>query len=45
MDKMIDALSAYFSTNGSLSDAVAFAQAVGSDAWGTISKLFHVVLG
>jgi hypothetical protein len=45
MQEKIDALTAYFSTNGSLADAVAFTQLVASDAWGQIAKLYNVMQG
>ena len=45
MDKMISDLTTYFATNGSLSDALAFSQLVGTSSWGAIAKLYHVILG
>ena len=45
MQNMIDALTAYFSTNGTLADAVNFVQLVGAEAWGSVSKLYHVIQG
>ena len=43
MDSTIDALIAYFSTNGTLADAVAFTQLVCSQAWGEVAKLYNIL--
>jgi hypothetical protein len=40
---LIDQLTAYFSTNGTLSDAVYFAQLVASQAWGEIAHLAKIM--
>ena len=45
MDKMIADLTSYFSTNGTLADAVAFAQLVASDSYREIAHLWQVVQG
>ena len=45
MTSKIDALIAYFSTNGTFADAVAFAQLVGSQAWGEVAKLYNILQG
>ena len=45
MDAKIAALTEYFSTNGTLSEAVAFAQLVANDAFGQISKLYNLMAG
>jgi len=44
MDQMISDLTAYFSTNGTLADAVAFSQLVGAHLWGEVAKLYQVTL-
>ena len=40
---LIDQLTAYFSSNGTLADAVYFAQVVASGAWGEIAHLAKIV--
>ena len=40
---LIDQLTAYFSTNGTLSDAVYFAQLVASGAWDQIAHLAKIM--
>ena len=45
MDQKIQALTQYFSTNGTLADALAFSQMVASQTWGEVSKLYNIILG
>ena len=45
MDQMISDLSAYLATNGTLDQVVAFSNAVLSESWGTVAKLYHIILG
>ena len=45
MDKMIADLTAYYSTNGSFADAVAFAQLVADSASREIAHLWTVLQG
>lgn len=40
---MIDQLTAYFATNGSLADAVNFAQLVVSNSWSEIAHLAKIL--
>ena len=40
---LIDQLTAYFSTNGTLADALYFAQLVASQAWGQIAHLAKIM--
>jgi|GEM_PF-1063070 len=40
---LIDQLTAYFSTNGTLAQAVNFAQLVASQAWGEIAHLAKIM--
>ena len=43
MDKIVDQLTVYFSTNGTLADAVYFANLVASGAWGEIRHLAKIM--
>ena len=40
---LIDQLTAYFSTNGTLADAVNFASLVASKSWGEIAHLAQIM--
>ena len=40
---LIDQLTTYFSTNGTLSDVVYFAQLVASGAWGEVAHLAKIM--
>ena len=45
MDQMIKELSSALATSGTLDQVVAFSQAVLSESWGTVAKLYHIILG
>ena len=45
MDPKVQACIEWFSTNGTFAEAVAFSQLVAAQAWGEVSKLYHVIQG
>ena len=45
MDQMVKDLSAYLATGGTFDQVVAFSNAVLSESWGTVAKLYHIILG
>ena len=45
MDKIVDQLTAYYSTNGTLADVVAFSQMVAAESWKEVGKLYSVIQG
>ena len=43
MTKLVEQMAAYFSTNGTLSDVVNFANLVAAGAWGEIRHLASII--